>query len=212
MPFGKQTHLIGSAVVVMTLAACTVGSGEVVVEPRDVGRFDQVLLETSGDVTIQVTGTDSLEIEAESNIQPVLTAEVVDGRLVLGASGSFTSGHLSYAITVAELTGIEDSASGSIVVSSLSANSFDVVVSGSGSIEVSGTCESLRVVVSGSGSFNGEDLVCASGQVEASGSGSATVNATDQLEVDLTGSGSVDYLGEPELTLNDSGSGTVSPR
>ncbi len=49
--------------------------------------FDQIVLMTSGDVNVEVTGKRPLVIEADDNILPLLTTQVVNGRLELGSSG-----------------------------------------------------------------------------------------------------------------------------
>lgn len=198
---------------VVVCAGCTLGSGDVTTGSRDVSGFDEIVLLTSGDVNVEVTGTESLEIEAEDNILPLLTAEVINGRLELGSSEPFSSTRrIVYTITAAELVGVTISGSGDVDVSGIDADSFEATISGSGSINPSGTCADLAVTISGSGKYNGEDLEAATGSVTVSGSGDAVVNVSDALDVRISGSGDVEYMGNPALNQNISGSGTVSQR
>jgi hypothetical protein len=115
--------------VVVTLAVlfsgCTInigpgvrGSGNMMTETRDVKGFDEIVVNGSGDVTVDVTGTESLEVEAEDNILPLLTTEVVGGRLELGSNGSFsTTRGIHYTITAATLSGVTIRGSGNVVAS-----------------------------------------------------------------------------------------------
>lgn len=197
----------------LILVGCTFGSGSAAAESREVSGFREVVLMTSGDVNIEVTGTDSLTIEADDNILPLLTAEVVDGRLELGSRGSFsTTRPITYTITAADLTGVTVSGSGNVEVSGVSTDVFRVSISGSGNVTPSGSCHDLQVTVSGSGQYNGDDLQATTGTVTVSGSGDADVDVTQVLDVVVSGSGSVRYAGQPTLNQKITGSGDVSHR
>lgn len=189
------------------------GSGEVTTEEREVSGFDSIVLLGSGDVIVDVDGTESLVIEAEDNILPLLTSDVRGGRLELGASENIspTEG-ITYTIGAARLEGFEIAGSGAVVATNLGCSTLDASITGSGSIDVEGGCDAIDVTIAGSGEYEGADLVAATGSVAISGSGSALVNVTDDLDVTVSGSGDVEYLGDPNLAETISGSGSVSPR
>jgi len=89
----------------LVVGACSIvgerGSGTMATETRDVSGFDEIDLGGSGRVLIAVTGTESLTIEAEDNILPLLTTEVRNGRLELGAKQSISpTREIVYTITV----------------------------------------------------------------------------------------------------------------
>ena len=197
----------------MLATGCTLGSGRSETATRDVAAFEQVVLQTSGDVTIDLTGTSSVTITADDNVLPLLTTQVTDGRLELGSRRSFNSrSAVTYSITAATLTGVEITGSGNVLVTGLSSGPFSAVVSGSGTIEPAGTCDVLTVEISGSGDVKGENLACATGQVSVSGSGSAAVDVSDQLDATISGSGDITYNGDPQVNPDVSGSGRVSRR
>lgn len=208
------------------------GSGNVTTETRQVSGFTGVVLEGSGEVNIEVTGTESLSIEAEDNIIPHLTSNVVGGDLVLGVDGGISpTRDIVYTITVASLDSLTIAGSGSMSLPELSAGPLDALISGSGSMDltglavgelsveisgsgevnVAGSADSIEVSIPGSGSYSGSDLVSVSGAVDISGSGSAVVNVTDDLAARVSGSGSIRYLGNPTVETDISGSGSVSP-
>ena len=211
MPRSSSSTLTLLTAAALAFGACTIGSGEMVSEVRPAEGFDRVVLASSGDVEIRLTGTESVEVEAEDNLQPLLTVEVVNGTLELGSDGSFsTTRSVTYVITAARLNGVGISGSGDVSASGVDAGTFDVSISGSGNVEASGTCEELNVTISGSGNFDGAALSCATGSVTVSGSGGVVIDVTDDLDVEISGSGDVEYLGDPSVRTDISGSGEVS--
>ena len=191
------------------------GSGNLITETRDVSGFDEIVVLGSGNVVVDVTGSESLELEAEDNIMPFLTTEVVGGRLELGfESGQLLSPRrdITYTITAAQLNGVTIRGSGDIDASNIDTDTFEVEISGSGDVEPEGTSDDLRVTISGSGRFDGTDLESTTGEVKVSGSGNVVVNVTDELDVTVSGSGDVKYIGDPSLNSRVSGSGDVSQR
>lgn len=225
---------------VLALVGCTTtglggirGSGDVTSESRDVSGFTEVVLEGSGSVTVSITGTESLTIEAEDNLISHLTSDVRSGKLVLGTDARIsTTRGIAYTITASSLDGItidgsgkieaddiagEDftadiNGSGTIRLTGLDLASLAATVSGSGDIDVAGSSEDLRVEIPGSGSFGGEDLTAINGDVKISGSGSAVVNVSQSLTAVVSGSGTIDYLGNPTVDSTITGSGSVRPR
>jgi hypothetical protein len=191
------------------------GSGDLITETRDVSGFDEIVVLGSGTVNVEVTGTESLEVEAEDNIMPFLTIEVVNGRLELGfESGQLLSPRrdITYTITAAQLNGVTIRGSGDIEATNVDADTFAAEISGSGDVTPAGTSRHLTVTISGSGKFDGSDLEAATGEVKVSGSGNVTVNVADDLDVTISGSGDVKYIGDPSLSTDISGSGDISQR
>ena len=173
------------------------GSGQMTSETRDVSGFTEVVLEGSGTVLIEVTGTESLSIEAEDNLMSRITSDVRSGRLVLGSRGAISpTREIVYTVTVASLEGVVISGSGDIETAGITAPEFTAEISGSGrvlvedlelgmlhatiegsgNIEASGVAEDLELRVPGSGSFRGEDLETVSATVSIDGSGEALIN------------------------------------
>jgi hypothetical protein len=191
------------------------GSGNLITETRDVSDFDEIVVLGSGKVIVDVTGTESLEIEAEDNIMEFLTTEVIDGRLELGfESGQLLSPRrdITYTITASQLNGVTIRGSGDIDASNIDTDTFAAQISGSGDVDPVGTSDHLEVTISGSGRFDGTDLESVTGEVKVSGSGNVVVNVTDDLDVSISGSGDVKYIGNPSLNSNISGSGDISSK
>lgn len=189
------------------------GSGDLVTESREVSGFDEIAVFGSGEVVVDVTGTESLSIEAEDNIMPLLTTEVRNSVLELEVEGNVSpTRDITYTITAATLTGVSIAGSGDVTATGVESDEFGVEIAGSGDVSPVGTAGALSIEIAGSGRFQGEDLVAATATVDVAGSGDVVVNATDELAVDIAGSGSVVYLGNPTVDQSVSGSGEVSQR
>ncbi len=189
------------------------GSGNVVTETREVSGFNSIAVLGSGDVVVTVDGTESLIVEGEDNILPLLETEVRDGRLELGPRDPISPTEpITYTISAMALEGVVITGSGDVTASGIEADSFEVTITGSGHVEPSGTTGDLSVQISGSGEYAGAALEARIGEVTVSGSGDAVVSASDALDVTISGSGNVQYLGSPTLETNISGSGNVSSR
>jgi hypothetical protein len=205
--------------IVLAVSACDVsvfgerGSGNVITESRIVSGFDEIVLSGSGEVVVDVDGTESLTIEAEDNIMPLLTTEVRDGRLELSTKSSISpTVTVIYTISAATLDGLSIGGSGDITAAGINAESFDAEISGSGQIEVTGTTDAIDLEISGSGRYAGANLLASIATVSVSGSGHALVNVTDTMDAEISGSGTVEYIGDPNVNSSISGSGDISQR
>lgn len=237
MNLKTRAMALGILLAVPTVSACESpslgvrGSGDLATESRDVSGFDGVVLHGSGTVRIEVTGTESLTIEAEDNLLEYLTTDVVGRTLELESSRSISpTEEIIYTITAESLESLAISGSGEIAAigitgsrldteingsGSISAQGIDVGVasidiSGSGGVELSGNAGDLDLSISGSGDFEGAGLTAMEGEVSVSGSGDAIVNVTDRLDAEVSGSGNIRYLGDPNVNADTRGSGSIS--
>lgn len=189
-----------------------VGSGHVVRETRDVRDFDTIVLGGSGAVFLSQTGEESLIIEADDNLLPLLTSEVRGRRLELGMRSGLNvtiQSQVRYHITVKDLHGLVISGSGKVQATGIATDALETTISGSGSVMAAGQAARQELTISGSGAYDAAELVTGAAHVRVSGSGSATINARETLDVRISGSGSVRYLGQPAVTRSISGSGSI---
>lgn len=212
------------------------GSGNVVKETRSVSGFDQIELSISADVYVERGETESLTIEGEDNILPLITTDVSNKRLVIGSRPTTwfnTTRPLVFHVTVKDLRGLEVSGSGKFIVGQFQADDMDLQISGSGeigfgqltaqslsaSIDGSGTIQVLAgnvtrksIRVAGSGNYNADQMQSQSATVALNGSGNVNLWVTDQLTVVMNGSGNVNYYGSPLVNTTINGSGNVQSR
>lgn len=207
-----RTSLI--LLVVAVLAGCTVtrGSGNIVTESRSVGAFDAISVSNAIDAVISVGGDHSVMLEGDDNLLEIVRTRV-DGstlRIDNEPGRTFTFGDVTAFITVPGLTGVDVSGSSTVRAAGIEGGTLRIDISGSGSIELTGSASNLEASVSGSGSIEGEALVVDNADVSVSGSGSVVVAVENALRANVSGSGSVEYIGDPAVQSDVSGSGSVS--
>lgn len=195
--------------------AVSVGSGNVRAETRPVSGFTKIELSGFGTMVVTQTGTESLKIEADDNILPLLTSEVQGDTLVLGVKPgtNITTARISYTVTVKQLTGIQLSGSSEARLDGVTTSSMSVGISGSGQVRMTGSADNQQIDISGSGNYDGSGFPTKTAKVEVSGAGTAVVKVSDALDVSVSGAGTVDYIGNPARVNQDvSGSGSVRQR
>jgi len=219
----------------MLIPNSVTGSGKIVTQTVDVSNFNSVSLEGSGDVYIQQGQTESLTIEADDNILPLLVTTVKGNELVLSTKPNQNinpSQKVVYHITVKDLKGVSLRGSGNFYVDPLKSDSMDVLLSGSGDITFKDlTTGKFSPDLNGSGNINANKLaattidasVKGSGDVSLAGkadsqtisfSGSGNYNAgelqTGSADIDIAGSTNATVWVTNALNVKVNGSGTVS--
>jgi hypothetical protein len=210
----RNRCLLAMVAVLLLVSGCSVvsGSGQVASETRQVSGFTGIDLSGVGEVIIEQGQSESLTIEADDNVLPVLTSEVEDSVLRLDQKPRTTvrtRNPIRYRVTLKDLTSLELSGSGSVSAENLRINALRVDIDGSGTIDLAGSADEQRIEVSGSGQYDAAELSSRSVEVDISGSGKATVAVTEQLRVDISGSGTVTYSGDPQIDQSVSGSGRL---
>lgn len=226
--------ILAMGMVAIITSACigVVGNGEVITEVRDVQGFTEVRFEGAGQVNITRADTYSLEIEAESNIMPLLISRVDGDTLILeSVSQPFSATRpVRYRITMPALTvfdssgagevtigafegetlRIESSGAGSITVESLTYETLDVEMSGAVSLSVDGgSVAAQSVSVSGTGNYEAAALESQTAVVDLSGTGSITINVSERISGDLSGVGTLRYTGDASVNVETSGASSV---
>ena len=207
------------------------GSGNVISEARKVSQFDRVAVSGSGQLSIVQGDQESLTIEADDNLLPLIKSEVASGLLKIGPENVNLSPtktiryqlqlknlkelHLSGSLEVGAQSLKTDqllltiSGSGKIQLPNLEAGDLEVRISGSGDIRLAGKVGRQLVQISGSGNYQAGECESQTTTVHVSGSGDATVWAHLTLEAHVSGSGDIRYYGSPQVNTQVSGSGSV---
>jgi hypothetical protein len=196
-----------------TDVAALVGSGTRASEMRQLEPFTRVEIRGAADTDVVVGEPQSVQIEADDNILPIVETYVSSGTLVVATRQNYRSrAPMRVHVVVPALSGISVPGSGELRASGVKAGDFTIALSGSGNIIVNGTASSVSVRLSGSGNVNAGGLVTQRGDVQLAGSGNVDVNSSESLKVRLSGSGNVHYHGDPNLDAHVSGSGLVHGR
>jgi hypothetical protein len=208
------------------------GDGSDYRESRTVPAFNKVGLSVHAEVILVKGSTPGVRIEGEKNIVDRLITEVGDHQLKIYyplLKDIRPTKPLRIWVTTPDLEGIWNSGSGSVrsedvfttesfsVLSSgsghiemgVKAGEVSVSISGSGGVTVKGTARQLECGISGSGRIHGDDLsVGERSKIHISGSGSVNFATDGIIEGRISGSGCINYKGNPSsVDVHHSGSG-----
>ncbi len=207
---------------------------------RHLSGFNSVSVSGPYDVFITQGAVESVRVEAPSKMIYRIITEVNDGVLSIynqhndwGMGYWFGNHHQKIIIyvTAKSLSNVDLSGSGDVnfkdgltanslklsVVGSgdmtgkVTVKSLECNISGSGDMKISGNTENSTVQVVGSGDFSGRDLLTVNTAVHVSGSGDASINASNKVDASVAGSGDIYYSGATKnITSSKSGSGDIS--
>ena len=216
--------LCNIVVLVLATLACTtvtggisrvVGSGHLTAEPRNVTNFSSVELAGSADVSILLGNAESVSVQADDNILPLIETVVDNGTLVIRTkplTNISPSNRVVVTIAMKSLKAVRVSGSGNMNVGAMFGPDLRIDLPGSGEITVEGAVDHLTVDVAGSGRVTCDQLKARSVNAALSGSGNINVNASEALDASISGSGAIRYEGNPaRVTKSITGSGTISP-
>jgi hypothetical protein len=183
-------------------------------EKRTVPAFTAVDISGAYDVEIVVQKEQSLEIEGDDNLLPLIKTEVSNGVLSINNEKSFsTKQKLRVRISVPDLDGVSTSGASDIVASNIKNDDFNINASGAGTIQVSGETTKLNIDISGAGEVDAKDLHAQNVSIDSSGAAEADVYASEELHIHVSGAGNVNYYGNPKTVTEDrSGAGTISKK
>lgn len=207
------------------------GSGPIKTEMRSVHGFHAVSLDIAGDVEVRL-GDYNVEVQAQENLLPLLMTEVKNGTLriyfdesvsyseninIIVTAPAFDGFYLGGSGEIKVLDAIESDkmdisigGSGEVIIPQASFNELECSISGSGEIELGGTCNKAELEVSGSGEVIAKDMTFNELRTSVSGSGNVSAHVIQLLDAAVSGSGDVFYSGSPTVESRVSGSGSVS--
>ena len=237
----KVIKIVMLAVIIGTIAFSVIsckwtvglvrGSGDTEKVEREVHGFDEVYLTGVGNLIIDQGDEESLLIEADDNIIPLIETDVSGDRLTIGFKRGYNfipNVKIKFHLTVIELDKISISGAGDIdcddfntdrlefeisgagdINFNIDADRVETKSSGAGDITLKGIVDSQEVNMSGAGRYNARELKSKECRIQISGAGSATVNVSESLDVNISGVGNVYYIGDPDIDKSISGLGRV---
>jgi len=226
-------------------------------ETRNVSSFTKISYRVPGKLYLKQGSPAKVELEAAKDILAEIETEVSGDRLIIGKENrwnnwGWNNDKVTIYITMPTIEGVSVSGSGDLYCEEkINVNNLDLNVSGSGSIrlafnasgdveadvsgsgdmDLKGSCNNFDSDVSGSGRIyvsmvskgKADFGVSGSGKVQAQGStqevkigigGSGRVNAGDltaeRCNIRISGSGDAEVNVKEELEVNISGSGSVA--
>lgn len=195
-----------------SIGSGTHGSGNVVLEKRDVGDFNGVDVGGVFQVEIVAQKDPGVEIEADDNLLPLIKTEVNGGVLKISTNGNIKSkSAIRVRISALDIDSIEASGASKVSVSDIKNSELKIDTSGASKVTLSGETGSLSVDISGASSLNANGLKAENATVDASGASYADVNVSEQLIADASGASKINYSGSPKSAeKHSSGAGHVT--
>jgi len=195
--------------------------------------FSGIELQSAFEVVLRDNGSDTIEVEAESNLQTSIITEIKNGILIIKTQhGRCIDTHEKVTIAC-KLSNIQDivlSSSGSINSELLRNNTLKYIIDGSGDIRISKsiaenteckidgsgnisidsvTSRSIKYTISGSGDLKATNTTCESSTLKINGSGNITSKIiTNSLDAYIDGSGKITLSGmvqNAEISIMSSG-------
>lgn len=207
-------------------AASVQGSGNSATETRTLDAFEAVALSGAMDLVVRQGAQQSVQVQADDNLLPLLETLVEPGRngntlkVRWKREGGWGSGwqnvqtrsKVLITVVVPKLSAVAVAGSGDVRVESFSTPSLQLSLSGSGDARLDGlTTDELGVRVSGSGDVSGKGSAT---KVKISIAGSGDVRLAemraDDVSVSIAGSGDAAVNAQKALTVSIAGSGDVS--
>lgn len=208
------------------------GSGTMKTESRSVSGFTGVALSIPAKVEIVQGNTESLTLEGDDNILPLIETVVEGGTLKMRFTERNTSIQTKVLKAVLNVKSIDSlsvagsgdmhaanlksanlksniSGSGDINIGNLETDMLKLSIQGSGNFIAAGKAKNVETNVAGSGDVKLGKLEATSARASIQGSGDVTVWAKESLTVSVAGSGDVKYYGDAQVTKSIAGSGSV---
>ena len=190
-----------------------VGSGNRQKQKREVPPFTSIATKGAFEIEIVCQKPQSLEIEADDNILPLITTEVSNNVLHIGSLRNHSVREaIVLKISVPNIEGISVSGAGKIDVSGLKNDKFEIEASGAPVIKASGETKLVDIDTSGAGKVDTHKLHAARGVVNAKGVAKVEVYAAEQLDVTVSGPSHVTYQGDAVVNKTMHGPGTIEKK
>lgn len=209
--------ILGSVIVgcryVGNMGSGVVGSGVRKSEQRDVAPFTSILTEGAYEIEIVSQQPQSLLLEGDDNVLPLVSTAVANGVLHISSTRSYsTSNGVRIKISVPNIEGVSANGAGTIDVSRVKNDKFEIDSNGAPSIKVSGETKSLRIDANGAGKIDTHKLRASEAVVDSKGVSKVELHAKDKLDVTVSGPSQVIYEGDPVVNRTVNGPGSVEKR
>jgi hypothetical protein len=189
------------------------GSGVRQKQKREVATFTSIATEGAFEIEVACQKPQSVEVEGDDNLLPLITTEVSNNVLHIRSNRSYSvNDPVKVTISVPNLEGISSSGAGKLNVAGIKNEKFEIDANGATNIRLAGETKLLDIDTNGAGKIDAHKLRAAQVIVEAKGVARVDVNVTEQLKVTVSGPSHVTYEGDPVLTESVNGPGSVEKK
>lgn len=195
------------------MGASVRGSGNRIMQKRDIANFRSLSTEGAYDVRVVCQKEPSLEIEGDDNILPIISAEVSGNVLRVKSLRNYSVGEpIMIRISVPTLEGLSVSGAGRIEIEGLKNDRFEIDSSGAPTIRVAGVTNVVDIDSKGAAKIDTHKLHAARAVVDSSGVSKIDLDVKDQLDVTINGPSQVTYNGDPVVNKTIRGPGKLEKK
>ena len=209
----RSLTLVAISAALIFSSGCTgiPGSGVSATQNRAVGDFHAVSASGTSDVNITIGDETSVTVTGDDNLLEMIHTEVVDGKLKIWTEGIYSPRiGLSVDVVVPSVDEIGISGTSDVVATGIEGDALKVSISGTGDLQATGEVNELVVSLSGTGEAMLKSLKAKSVKVRASGTGGATVFASESVDARASGTADIKVHGKPaDIDQKTSGVGTI---
>lgn len=211
-----------------SLGGCIEGNGEIISQNRTLEPFHSIVVEGSMDVRLSQGNEQTLKLQGEENILPIITTTIENGVLTISSNKNYcTTKGVTVFATMPEIRSVaiegsgDVTAEGTLVAGKDSSPSTGAAtpqttgklsfsIDGSGTISVPVQSDELMVSIGGSGDvFLKGSSRAFKGMINGSGNIVANELQTQQCGIEINGSGDASVNAANELRVEINGSGDV---
>jgi len=216
----KSFYLLLVLLLVVPAAACKHGlhsgirgTGKREVQKRTVTAFTSISTEGAFNIEVKCQKELGVEVEADENILPLVTTEVSTNVLYLKNTANYSVREpVTIRISVPDIEGLTVSGAGTIDISDMKNDKFEIDSSGAPSIKVSGVTKLVDIDTSGAARIDTHNLRASHAIVDSKGVSKVDLDVRDQLDVKISGPSFVTYEGDPTVNQSISGPGKLQQK
>lgn len=173
--------------------------GKVKTEKRELKSFKSLAIVGAMDVEWQSSAEPSITITAGENIMKSIRSEVADDTLVLTLTGNqILSNPIKVVLSCPSLESVTVAGAGGFDGKNISGERFNLSLTGSGDIRVSGEVDASDIDVTGTGDVDASRLKTKNLKVTLMGAGDISARASKSVEVNQLGTGDITISGDPK--------------
>ena len=207
------------------------GSGNVIKEKRELSSFHAIDIGSAFRIYLKKGEPQSITIESDDNIVPLIKTKVTNGELDVSIKGSITNTEkMNIYITVPRLDEIElsgaakltsedrfdedkmkiDLSGASRLELNIKTNKLKLEVSGASNVSLNGHAASLDLDASGASKTKISELEVNNASIDCSGAANIWLSVIESLKGEASGASSIYYKGNPkQVNIETSGAASV---
>jgi hypothetical protein len=189
------------------------GSGNRQKQKRDIASFNSISTNGAFDIEVVCQQPAGLEIEGDDNILSLVSTDVSNNVLHIKNTQNYSvSQPIKLKISVPNLEGLAANGAGTIEITQMKNEKFEIDAKGAPTIRVSGETKLVDIETSGAGKIDTHRLRAAKAVVDSKGVSDVEVRAADHLDVTVSGPSHVSYAGNPTVNKTIHGPGSVEKK